>query len=250
MADSEKKNRTITLARKRAEEQMERALEEQQRIRQRRRIEIAKLGVRFYEQRKIGEAVKHFHLYLKILEELKDVAPGSLRPDLFDKKKEVAELLLISGIYWDLVKLYDKTKSPSNYKEFTHYLEKFLLFARDMPFSHVCAETLRKYIANEKPVHKEDFKNAMKILAPKKCFIATSLVDVLDEPVIPRLWRFRDNILEKRVLGRLFIRFYYWTAPGVAALLDLSPEFARAQAARAVTKVSELCEEWSRSDLD
>jgi hypothetical protein len=250
MGDSDKGSRPITLARKRAQEQMERALEEQRRIRQRRRVEIAKHGVRSYDQRKIGEAVKHFHLYLQILEELKDVGPGQLRPNLFDKEKDLAELLLISGIYWDLAKLYDKTKTDTKYKEFSHYLEKFILFSRGMPFTLVCVETLRKYISNEKPSHKEDFKNALKILSPNKCFIATSLVDHLPDPVLPRLWRFRDEVLERSLLGRAFIGFYYATAPGVAFVLDRMPERVRERAANLVARVSVRCEEWSRSGLD
>ncbi len=250
MGDGEKGSRPITLARKKAQEQMERALEEQRRIRQRRRVEIAKQGVRSYDQKKIADAVKHFHLYINILEELKDVAPGDLKPSNFDKKKDIAELLLISGIYWDLAKLYDKTKTPSKYKEFAHYLEKFILFSRDMPFTLVCIETLRKYISNEKPVHKEDFKKALNILAPNKCFIATSLVDLLPDPVLPRLWRFRDEVLDKSVPGRAFIRVYYATAPHVATVLDRMPEPARMAAAGVVTKASELCEGWSRSGRD
>src|SRR3712207_5824265 len=92
--------------RKRMQEQIERAEAAHKLQWQQRRAELANAGVRAYNQKKMSEAVRHFHTYLHILEDMKQVPEGGLRPSLFDSKKDIAELLLISGIYWDLAKLY------------------------------------------------------------------------------------------------------------------------------------------------
>jgi hypothetical protein len=220
--------RAITRARRNAELQMEYNEKMHRLAMLRRRIELAQSGVRSFEQKKITEAVKNFHSYIRILEDWKSVPEGGLKPALFDITKDVPELLLISGVYWDLTKLYDRTKSPDKQREFHHYLEKYVLFSRGMPFQHVCLETMRKYISNEKPVHKAEFKNAYKLLGGgSTCFVATSLIDVCDERTLPRLRRFRDERLSRSAGGRAFIAWYYRNGPGLAATADRAPEWVR-----------------------
>ena len=221
--------RAITRARRNAEMQMEYNEKMHRLAMLRRRIELAQSGVRAFENRKITEAVKSFHSYIRILEDWKSVPEGGLKPAHFDITKDVPELLLISGVYWDLVKLYDRTKSADKHREFLHYMEKYILFSRGMPFQHVCLETLRKYISNEKPVHKAEFKNAYKLLGggDLTCFVATSLIDVCDEETLPRLRRFRDERLERTRAGRAFIAWYYRNGPRLAAAADRAPEIVR-----------------------
>lgn len=194
----------------------------------RRRIELAQGGVRALEAKKIPEAVKSFRSYLRILEDWKSVPEGGLTPSLFDVKADVAELLLISGVYWDLTKMYDRTKSADKQREFRHYLEKYIMFSRGMPFQHVCLETMRKYIANDKPVHKPEFKNAYKILGgTSTCFVATALLDVCEADTLPRLRGYRDERLSRTKSGRAFIRWYYRNGPMLAAVTDRLPETIR-----------------------
>lgn len=227
--ESEKKKtperRGVTRARRSAELQVE-YNEKMHRIAMlRRRIELAQAGVRAFESRKIPEAVKSFHSYLRILEDWKSVPEGKLTPSHFDIKTDVPELLLISGVYWDLTKLYDRTRSLEKEREFKHYLEKYILFARGMPFQHVCLETMRKYINNDKPLHKAEFKNAYKMLGgTSSCFVATSLMDVCEPDTMPRLRRFRDECLRGSSGGRAFIRWYYHAGPVLAAAADRAPK--------------------------
>ena len=106
--------------------------------------------------------------------------------------------------------------------------EKYILFSRGMPFQHVCQETMRKYISNEKPVHKPEFKNAYKMLGGKgDCFVATSMIDVCRDETLPRLRRFRDARLARSRGGRLFIQWYYRHGPGLAAIADRAPQALR-----------------------
>src|SRR5262245_10903887 len=140
-------------ARRRIQKQIEDAERDQQRRLFRQRIDIANAGVRAYQNKRFQEAVLNFTQYLRVLENYKNVPEGGLNPSCFDLKGDAAELLLISGIYWDLAKLYDRTTTPGRFKEFMVFLEKYVLFSKGMPFEALCAETMRKYIYVEKPVH-------------------------------------------------------------------------------------------------
>lgn len=208
-------------------EQIAAAEEEKKREMFRRRVELARTGLYSYEQHKIGEAVQAFHTYLRILEEWKKCGEGKLHPSMFNLQEDRAELLLISGVYWDMSKLYDHTKTNEKYVEFIHYLDRFIVFSKGMPYQTVSAETLRKYIANDKGIHKKELKQAYARIAVTRCFIATSLVDVTDGETIGRLQVFRDQTLSRFLFGRISIRLYYWVSPGLARVLDYFPESTR-----------------------
>ncbi|HIZ11888.1 MAG TPA: hypothetical protein IAA41_07325 [Candidatus Eubacterium faecavium] len=50
------------------------------------------------------------------------------------------------------------------------------------------------------------------------CYVATCVYGSYDCPEVWTLRRFRDNILEKHHLGRLFIKFYYAVSPKAVSL--------------------------------
>jgi P2-related tail formation protein len=209
------------------QQMIDHAHDEHKREMLRRRIDLARQGVRHYEQRHIPEAVKAFHTYIRILEDWKGVPEGGLSPNLFDVKLDVPELVLISGVYWDLVKLYDRTKSKEREKEFRHYLQKYILFTKGLPYQALGAETMRKYISNEKPVHRDEFKNAYRVITNSKCFVASALVDVTAEPTIGRLRAFRDEVLLSAPAGRRFVAWYYVFGPKIADKITAWPRFVR-----------------------
>jgi hypothetical protein len=218
------KDKSISYARKRIETQIEFQEKERKRKLENTRLELARAGISAYQRRKLTEAVNHFLTYIKILEEIKGVPVGGLLPSHFDAKRDLPELLMISGVYWDLVKLYDRTKSKERHREFLHYVEKYVAFSRGMPFQHLCAEALRKYLSGDKPVHREEFKNAYKLLSVHQCFVVTALNDQIEPGSLDTLRTFRDEVLTQYVLGRSFIRFYYWVGPSLALATDrLSP---------------------------
>lgn len=242
MASSDKEAASKSV-RKRIQNAMEQAELERKHELMKRRITLATEGLRSFQSRKVQDAVICFRSYLKILEEMKGVSEGGLNPSLFDRQKDLAELLLISGVYWDLVKLYDRTKSSEKRKDFLQYMEKFILFSRGMPFQVVCAETLRKYIQAKRPVHMDDFKNAYKMLGESKCFVASALVDEIDIETMPRLRRYRDEFLLTRGWGRAFVHAYYAAGPWVAAGVERLPRTLRRMLARGLNKVSQKVEE-------
>lgn len=57
---------------------------------------------------------------------------------------------------------------------------------------------------------------------PKKsegCYIATMVYGDYDHPKVMILRRYRDEILKKSFLGRLFIRVYYFVSPKLVSIL-------------------------------
>lgn len=195
------------------------------------RIDFAKQGIKAFETARSAEAIKHFSTYLKILEEWHEANPGGLTPSLFNLKKDVAEMLLINGVYLMLMKIYDRAKD-ANRKEFQHALEKYITFSKGMPFQTVAAENLRKFINHEKPIHRVELLNAAKMIGASGCFIATALADQGDPETLLRLYQFRDQVLEKSFLGRIFVRIYYRISPPVAKRLEKWPVFLKLPLAR------------------
>ncbi len=200
------------------------------------RIDIARTGVLSYQRHRVGDAVKSFHNYIRILEELKGCSEGGLMPTMFDFKRDLQELLLISGVYWDMAKMYDRTQSADRQKEFRHYLHKYIIFSKNMPYQVLCAETMRKFLNTSKPVHLKEFKAAYAELSNGKCFVVTSLVDVIDPRALPYWRAFRDQRLRPHWAGRIFIRVYYAVGPAVAWVVDQMPLGARKALARALSR--------------
>lgn len=233
------RNEIFDRARKHVERQMKLMENEQRRSLMQKRIEQVTNGVRAYQQRQIAEAVTSYHTYIRLLEEWKGVTDGGLTPSNFDAVKELGEVLLLSGVYWDLVKLYDRTDSEEKRKEFRHYLEKFVLFAKGSSFQPICSEGLRRYISHGKPKHMEDFKNAYRILGDGKCFVVTSLLDVVDEETLPTLRGFRDEVLARSGAGRAFIRVYYRIGPSLARGVQRTPNCFRRQLGRFFDRVAD-----------
>jgi hypothetical protein len=220
----------------RVREKIEKQLEQQELERQRealvQRLDIAKLGIQALTRESFGEATKSFLVYLAMLERAKKVNPGRLHPSQFDSKKEMVELVLVTGIYWDLARTYDRMRGKEQVREMQTYLNQFVVFAKDSSYKPLCAETLRKYLAAEKAVHRGDFKAAYKRLGGTTCFIASALLDVSDLETLPRLRAFRDERLAGHPAGRALIRAYERNSPLIAGWLERAPHGVRVATAR------------------
>lgn len=213
---------------RKVQEQIEQAEREHKRKLFAHRIELARNGIRSYDKGRLAESASHLLAYINILEEWKEIPEGALAPSHFDRAKDMPELLLISGVYWDLAKMYDRTKSPDRYKDFRHYLEKYVLFSKGMPYQGLCAETVRKYIQLGNPTHPKDFQNVYKSISIAKCFVATALVDTIRPETMDRLRAFRDGYLRQRAWGRAFVALYYRNGPGLARHVEAWPRPLRA----------------------
>lgn len=227
-----------TILRSRIEKQLRRQQEEQRKELLRKRVEIAKEGVRLYQAGNIIEGVKKYQQYLLILEMWKKCGRDGLTMDLFDKEKDVYEIVMLSGIYWDMAKLYDKAKRADQKKELTLALQKYVTFSKGMPFQPLSGEALRRYLGSGKCKHRAEFKAAYTSLTGEKCFVATSLLDATDPMTIVRLRNFRDGKLRRSRLGFRFIRFYYRWSPRLVPILDRSPEAVRRFLGRILDRIA------------
>ncbi|MCX7255383.1 MAG: hypothetical protein NTZ64_01245 [Polaromonas sp.] len=55
------------------------------------------------------------------------------------------------------------------------------------------------------------------------CFIATAAMGTYSHPKVEILRLFRDTVLEKPLMGRIAIRFYYFFSPPISRLIGASP---------------------------
>jgi len=234
------KDKDVNAVRKKIETSIVNAEEERRKKLLLLRLQLARSGIAAYQNGRIAEAVNSYHAYLKLLEDSKNVGEGGLMPSCFDFRKDMPELMTVSGIYWDLVKIYDHAHSMQKQREFFHYMEKYIIFSKGLPFQPLCAESLRKYLNNRKPVHRSEFKNAYEIISVTKCFIATSLIDFTAPETLEILRDFRDDVLKKRPFGRKLISIYYVKAPAIAARLNHCPSLLRRMLAKLLDLVAHV----------
>jgi hypothetical protein len=174
------------------------------------RITIARQGREAFSQKDYLGAAAKYNEYLNILSELNDLDNiYSLSPIMFDNKKEITELLLISHIYWDIARINEMTPKLQN--NFLKALSQFVKFTINQPYQVLNAEMLRKYIKKNKKTSKqitslnETYQQIF--VQSSKCFIATMCFGHTHQDTVT-LRRFKQLIL-KRPLGLSFVRFYY-----------------------------------------
>jgi len=156
--------------------------------------------------------VQYYASYLKALAEYNGVTEPRLDPKHFDLENEKAELLLISQVYWDLSKAYDR--SPGLQAEAVRCLAQFSKFTLGMKHQHINAQVLKKYLAANQAINKVAFSSTLEkiYVNTKGCFIAThSFGD--EHWVTDSLRTYKKDYLSKSFLGLKFISFYYEYSP-------------------------------------
>ncbi len=192
------------------------------------RLEISRDAFQKLKAGSYPEATEGFKTYIRILEDYFKVEEGGLDPSLFDIKKDSSELLLISGTYWDLVKLLDRTRSPAKLKELELYLRKFLLFSKKMPHQKISVDTLEKYLSTNQPFHRKQFEEVQKALGgSSKCYVITAHLPQVGSKGLDRYREFRDGVLRKSRMGRRLVGFYYLYGPGAARWFEKRPRALR-----------------------
>jgi len=178
---------------------------------------MAKEGMIARSKKDYGAAIGYYKNFLKILAEVKNCDMSSLSPKSFNYKEDSAELLLISQVYWDLAKIYDRLE---NNTEFIHYLKQFTLFTIGYPYQAINAELLRVYIVKSQALHKSHFEEAYKkiFVTKKNCYIATHCFGE-DHSIVNDLREFK-KILLRRQLGENFVVLYYKISPTFVSFFE------------------------------
>jgi hypothetical protein len=210
-------------ARKKVKAQIEKTERDRLMLLFTKRMELARKGTLSFKEGKLVDAVLNYTAYIEVLEKTKGIGKGGLEPKHFDRKKDIAELLLVCGVFWDLAKMYDRPKKKDNDK-LKHYLDRFVLFSKGMPFQKISTEMVRKYLVNSLPKNRTEFKDAHVKLGGGKCFIATAVEDDCAPETLPILRKFRSDVLMMNFAGRAFVKVYYRVGPPCAQCVLRMPK--------------------------
>ena len=182
------------------------------------RFKQLRLGHEFYKKGNLAKATEHYSNYLSILAQFFNTEESNLNPQLFEKKKDIGELLLISNVYWSLAKTYDK--SPKFQHHSARCLKQFLKFTLGYKHQYANARILKNYINSGKPKNKKEFRQIyekLRINSPP-CFIASYCFG-RDALVTRQLHSFREDI-SGTFLGDAGTRLYYKYAPTLVDFFD------------------------------
>lgn len=175
------------------------------------RLKYLKQAQSLYREEKVSQAIDNYYKYLAVLANNNNTTEDKLSPTMFDPDKDVSELLLISHVYWDLAKAFDR--SPHHQRECLRCLDQFVKFSIGFKYQHVNAQIIRKF-NNKKQAHNyKAFEQAYtKIhVSSKKCYVATALYGN-EHPVTMDLRQFKLKIQHTKI-GFKFIEFYYRLSP-------------------------------------
>ena len=182
------------------------------------RFSSLKKGRILLEKNDFSKAITQYRQYLNSIARYKSVEEKKLSPAHFSKDKNgLSEMLLVSHVYWDLAKTYDRS---ANLKaELTRTLSQFLLFSEGFKYQHINARMMKHYMKKFKVNNQKEFEEIYNKLyvKPKGCYVATMCYGE-NHFYTQRLRVIRDN-LATYCLGRVFIKTYYFFSPGLVNFL-------------------------------
>lgn len=183
------------------------------------RLKILRHAQEYSHAGEIPKAVEKYTHYLGILATYYRTEEARLSPKLFDQDKNLTEMLLISNVYWDLAKSYDR--SPRLQGECVRCLQQFVSFSLGYKYQHVNAQMLKKFLRSKKAHNKKAFQQALDRLnvESKACYIATHAFPNNEYLVLTTLRKFKVDIYRYK-LGKLFVQNYYHYSPKFLALLS------------------------------
>jgi len=180
------------------------------------------------ENVKAGDLItgmKHYNAYLKVLADIHDCDPFQLKPERFNPTSELSEMLMISQVYWELTKIYDKT--PKLQDDFAKALNQFVIFTINHPYQVVNAEILRKHMRSNLSPNMPIFKAAYDkiFIESSKCYIATFAYGETHWVTSSlREWKLHLN---KSSSGLTLIQLYYLVSSQLVHIADKSPWIKR-----------------------
>ena len=177
----------------------------------RKRLTILRLANQHSSQDNLIKAVEGYLEYLNVLAKHHGVKEGELKPALFDLNKDMAEILMISQVYWGLAKAYDRNKRLA--AESKRCLDQFVKFSSGFKFQYLNSKMLKKFIKKRMAYNPKFFEEAFKQIQvkSKSCYIATyCFTSPSEEKHLNILREFKDKIVVYK-LGYHFIDIYYNT---------------------------------------
>lgn len=214
----------------------QKAVEQKKQELWRARVTFVKSGHQYMNKQLFSDAAVAYEKYLRTLEIVFDCPPGQLSPQVFKESAKTAELTVISGVYWDLVRIYDTSdKYADRQKTALNQLTKFI------GYTPIYGDLIRKAQQFAKSARNPSLvKNFIRSAGQKhgRCFIATSAFETPLATEVVILKKIRDEKLKTNAYGRKFVFLYYKFSPKIAYFLDKNPQIkpATRAALRAVIK--------------
>ncbi len=183
------------------------------------RFTIAKEGKTALNRRDFRMMIYRYSEYLKIMADTFEVeGVYDLKPTFFDAKKDVAELLLISQIYWELAKVYDGSSKSRDKLELC--LKQFIRFTIGMQFQGLNTEIIRKELKRKKFKNKELILKCLEGIYKESsgCYIATYFE--AEQNSLATLRYFKKQFLNQSKSGQKIVFYYYETSPLLIDILN------------------------------
>lgn len=147
----------------------------------------------------------------------------SVNPNIPQVHEGMAKVCAVSGRYSDAVQCFDFASKL--YKSFGDENKAMLcsgyseLFSCPNENDHEFKEIVNSLRGNDtkKQVYQSSSRDNQ-----EGCFIATAAYGDYDNSYVLIFRNYRDNVLKKRYLGRLFIVIYYKISPSIAMLIKKS----------------------------
>lgn len=164
-----------------------------------------------------GDAAVSYEKYIRVLELVFNAQPGALSPELFKESSRTAEMSILAGALWDLVRIYDTSNKYGDRQG--KYAAQLAQFA---PLTPLFNEILKQALDFHKVARHPDKVKIFLAGVGKasRCFIATSAYQSPVHSDVMFLRNYRDQVLKQTFLGRKFVYFYYRHSPQVACILD------------------------------
>jgi hypothetical protein len=184
--------------------------------RYRQRFTIAKEGKRAQQLGDFRNMVLRYTDYLRILAETYEARSiYELKPELFDKKKDVAELLLISQVYWELAKIYDQSDRVID--KLRSCLSQFVLFTSNQDYQSLNTEIVRKDIRKCRFKHEKIFKQSLESIYKdsRNCYVITHFSHNVE--VVADFRNFKEFLWSSVPYGSRLVAKYYQYSPALIA---------------------------------
>lgn len=182
------------------------------------RVALVRSGHAQMKNQLYSEAAISYEKYLRLVEVVFNCGPGLLTPEMLKESAKTAELTVITGVYWDLVRIYDASDKYGGRQKFAaKQLAKFI------SYTPIYADLVKKAQVFMKSSKHPDVIKAFLIASKAqrpRCFIATAAFETPRAPEVIQLRFFRDHYLKTNRLGRKAVYFYYKCSPRIAYFLD------------------------------
>ena len=184
------------------------------------RLTVLRLAREYNQKKDVANAVKAYVKYIDALLKYFEVSEEKLSPSIFKKEENIHEIMLISQVYWDLAKAYDRSEKLK--EECQRCLNKFVEFSVGFKFQYLNSEILRKHLKKGTARNTKDFEVAFKKinLSSNKCYIATFCFGEESSQVLV-LRKFKFSI-QNNYFGYHFIKYYYQLSPKLIGICSKS----------------------------